>query len=324
MKEEKLPHGTGLQELPVDTRDFSFDQTFGSPDVSELPTEDFFVSEPMEIKDQDINYISDFCAAYAASSVSEDQEGVELVPEYTFAKAKQIVAEDRKAFSEDDIIQTINEFGLNLRDICRASCKFGFLERIYDPFHCNTENRPPRGDLADWRRWPADLDMLAFEHRKSSFFFVDGHNDFFDNIRATLWKNRPEQRSVIVGARWRPSWSKAKGGIISSSVYDINERGGGHAFKIFGQMNVEVNGKKELCLLAQLSNGKKWGDGGIFYFTREVANREIAPFGAYTFKDLSKEKAQTLKDLGIRADAGMTRKILALLWYLVKNLMKKQ
>ena len=324
MNEEKLSHGTGLQELPIDTRDFSFEQTFGSVALSELSKTDFFVSEPLEIKNQDVNYISDFCAAYAASSVSEDQEGVELVPEYTFSKAKQIVAGDRKASSEDELIQTINEFGLNLRDICRAACKFGFLERIYDPFHCNTAQRPPREDLADWRRWPEDLEMLAFEHRKSSFFLVDGGYDFFDNIRATLWKNRPEQRSVIVGARWRSSWSRAKGGVISSSTYDVKETGGGHAFKIFGQMNIEVGGKKEMCLIAQLSNGQNWGDKGIFYFTREVVNREIAPFGAFTFKDLSKEKAQTLKDLGISTNASIMRKIFALLWYLVKNLTKNQ
>lgn len=317
----------GLNELPEDSRDLSHTLAFGSVSLVELPEDDFFVSEPLEFKDQDINYPSDYCAAYASASVSEDQEAVALVPEYSFAKGKKIMAVNEekrlgRPLSEDEIIQIINSFGLNLRDACLAGVKYGFLNREYDPFHCNTTERPPREQLADWRTWPEDLDMLAFDHRKASFFAVDGPNDFFDNIRAVMYQNRLEQRSVVVGTKWRRSWSLSKDGIIHEGMHDESEPGSGHAFKIFGQMKMEINGKPELCLVAQLSNAENFGDKGIFYFTRGVVNRDFPRYGAFTFKDVNKEKAQVMQDLGVSFDAKIGKKFMALVWFIIKSIFK--
>ena len=79
----------GLLPLPKDKKDFSFGSVFGSADLAELPLE-FRIGTPLQIKNQ---FNSDMCTAFGSSSVSEDQEGVLLSPEYIFAKTKQIAGE---------------------------------------------------------------------------------------------------------------------------------------------------------------------------------------------------------------------------------------
>ena len=118
--------------------------------------------------------------------------------------------------------------------------------------------------------------------------------DIFDKIRSTLWKNRHEKRSIVTGCTWRPGWIGAKDGIIPK---DYPDRGFGHAFKIFGQK--KING--EIYLMAQLSNGKGVGDQGIFYFSREVVNREFR-YGTFMFKDMDPKEARYHQDNGTRPD----------------------
>ncbi len=286
-----------LQRLPEDPRDLSHEKVFGSAQLADLPIGDFFVSEPMEIKNQDINYPSDFCAAYAASAVSEDQEALVLVPEYTFAKAKQIIGDP-------------SGYGLNLRDICKAAQRYGFLAREYDPFHCETENRPDRDFLADWKNWPEDLDMLAYDHHKNSFFKVDGPYDTFDNFRSALWMNRGEQRSILTGLDWRPSYENAVGGFIDVDTAQPGEVTRGHAIKIFGQM--EAKGK--MWLVGQLSDGIEVGDKGIYYFSREVVNRDFT-YGAFTFKDMPKDLAMVHNELNYKVGAGIGEKLWKFILY---------
>lgn len=290
-----------LLPLSEDERDFSHDRVFGSTALADLPDGDFFASEPLEIKNQDINYTSDFCAAYAAAAVSEDQEGMALCPEYTFAKAKQLKGD-------------FSAYGLNLRDICQAGCKFGFLAREYDPFHCETENRPDRDYLANWNNWPGDLDMLAWEHAKNSFFKVDGPYDTFDNFRSVLYKNASEQRSILTGALWRESWKDARGAYVDVGSYDESERGNGHAFKVFGWMQA----KGKTWLVAQLSDGVENGDKGIYYFSREVVNKEFV-FGAFTFKDMSKETAAVSHEYGFKPTDGFWQKAVKIIMYVLNK-----
>lgn len=273
MENEKK--GYGLQPLTEDKRDFSHDVVFGSPKLAELPTGDFFVSHPLKIKDQGM---TDFCAGYAAAAVSEDQEDVEINPEYTWQIAKAMIGEE-----------AWKEWGMNLRDICKAAVATGFLDQEYYPF----ENQEVDRDfLANPANWPKDLAMLAADHRKNSFFAVDGPYDTFDNFRAVMYANRTGRRSILTGVKWRQSWEATPGGVIPKSY---EEEGTGHALKIFGQMDIHG----ELHLVAQLSNGEEIGDKGLFYFPREVINKEFV-FGAFTFKDMPKDYAQYHNENGIR------------------------
>lgn len=251
----------GLQKLPEDKRDFNFGAVFKLPKLSELP-EEFEVARPLVIKNQGE---SDMCAAYALTAVSEDQEEVELNPEYQFAKIKQIEG-------------NYETWGANLRDACKSAVKFGSVKQT----DINDIIKVADINMSNWRNWPISYDELAREHAKESYFSVDGPYDAFDNIRVVLWANRGQKRSILTGITWKNSWTGAEGGIINKIS---EEKGLGHAFKIFGW--------KGEFLKVQLSNGTGIGDNGIFYISREVANKELT-YGIYTFKDMPVEKVKYL------------------------------
>ena len=85
----------GLLPLKKDNRDYSYTKVFGA--LVLLPTSDFLVGETYMIEDQKG---SDYCTAYAVSTISEIQEGIDLDPLYAFAKIKQI-AGDWKPWGAD-------------------------------------------------------------------------------------------------------------------------------------------------------------------------------------------------------------------------------
>lgn len=106
----------GLKELPADPRDFSLGQFIDWPKLEDLPEEYELVT--LEVKNQQE---TDMCAAFAATTLSEIQEGVLLSPEYAFAKTKQI---------EGDYLS----WGTNLRSICKMMTKIGIIEAKDAPF----------------------------------------------------------------------------------------------------------------------------------------------------------------------------------------------
>ncbi len=103
--------------------------------------------------------------------------------------------------------------------------------------------------------------MLAADHRKASYFDVDGPHDTFDNIRNVIWQNRSEHRSVLTGTLWRKEWTEYGDGIIPTEYGQDSI--GGHAIKVFGWMEV----KGEPHLIVQNSWGTDIGDKGLFYFS---------------------------------------------------------
>lgn len=254
----------GLKELPIDDRDFALGGVFGYAKIEDVPTTDFIVAEPLTIKDQKD---TDYCAGFAVTEVSEDQEGVELSPEYQFFSAKRIAGNKE-------------EWGVDLRTACKSAVKYGSL-----PIFASQEmSGKPRDYILEEKNWPYHSDFVANNYKKSTFFKVEGPYDTFDNIRCALWKNKKNDCTIVTGVKWRFAWIEAKGGIIT----EANGDGFGHAFKIFGQK--VING--ELFLVAQLSNGTQVGDKGLYYFNREVTNSEIGPYGIFMLTDVSKEDAQ--------------------------------
>lgn len=296
--------GKGLLPLLTDKRDFSHSAVFGSIAVDDLPTRDFLVAVPLEIKDQDINYPSDYCTSYASSECGEDEDQVIFVPEYSFQRAKDILAVSQG-------VQVYSQFGLNLRDICNSAVQYGFLPRINDPFRCDTMDRPARDTLIASGAWPAELDSIAANYKKASYFAVDGPHDLFDNIRSVMWMNLAERRSVEVGCLWRESWSAAPQGIIPE-IYE--EQGSAHAFKFCGQKTINGN----LYLVAQLSDGPTFGDDGFFYFSRAVVNREFGTYGSFTYSHMPPDSAEWHVTNGVSIYDSFTLKVLKL----VSNLMK--
>lgn len=295
---ENLPRGSGLLPLPPklgDERpDFPHAAVFGSPAPETLPLE-YKVGEPLIIKDQGG---LDFCAGFAASEVSEDQELIELNPHFSFMIAKKLMNDD-----------AWKSWGIDLRSMCDGAVKVGFIEERQFPF-INDDRRNDRNFLADWENWPLEeMELLAESHKKESFWdAATGPYDLFDNIRAAMWAARQEARSVLTGCLWRNgSWvsSDAKGVIPKEYGPD----GSGHAFKVLGWK--QING--EPYLIIQNSWGSDVGDGGLFYFPREVVNKEFI-YGSFTFRDMPKEEAVYYVDNGITVFDSLLQKLWKVLW----------
>lgn len=289
--------GGGLAELPDDGRDFSHEAVFGSIRAQDLPTADFMVSPPLVIKDQKD---SDLCTAFATTAASEDQEGVILDPSFTFFATKVLVQKDP------------DSWGADLRSACQSHVDHGALESEFAPFPPSV----PRSMILDEKVWTEDHKADAYEHRKISYFKVDGPHDLFDNIRMRLWMGRFKMQSVITGAGWRPSWTDAPGGMIPLDGEGIPTP---HAFIIKGQRRFP--GESEPRLIAQLSNGDEIGDKGIFYFPREVVNKEFR-FGAFMFEDLPKEKVKTHLYYGTKETDSLLSKFFKIAWKILLDLFK--
>lgn len=278
----------GLQEKIQDTRDLSLGSIFGVPKLKTVPETDFIVSYPKYMKDQKD---TDFCTACAVTAASEDQEDIELSFEFQFAAMCKLKGR-------------FDEWGCDLRTAMKSATKIGSIPKEKAPF--NIQNMAVDRDfVANWKNWPSEIWEEASTHRKDTYYDVDGPYDFFDNIRAALWNHRFEERTIVTGATWRKSWINAPGGIIPTE-YESN--GFGHAFKVFGQKN--INGNLYLC--AQLSNGDV-GDNGIYYFSREVVNKEFSKFGAYMFKDLSREQAEFYNKYKISIHDGIIKQLFKLI-----------
>lgn len=288
----------GLQKLPDDTRDFEYHKVFGSL-KKEYP-DHFIVSEPLKIKDQGS---SDFCTAFALSSVSEDQEKVEINPQFIFAMTRKI---DNKG---------IESYGANLRDACKAVCKFGSIEEIYYPFpDKDIEDPLERAYVANYKNWPDDVNSFAWEYAKNSFFRVDkGPYDVFDNLRSALVMNKEYNRSIFTGCDWYDEWTSSKNGIISEDI--PKKLIGGHAFKIFGFTKIEDTE----YLIAQLSNGEDIGDAGIFYFPRGIVNTFFT-YGAFMFHDMPRERIEHMIDTGIGIHDTVFQRIGKTIINIIKNI----
>lgn len=286
-----------LLPLPYDSRDYSLHAVLGAADFPTIPTEDFDVAEPLEIKDQvDL----DFCTGFGTSETAEDQVGVPLGALWQFAKIKQI-------------LNNWQSYGADLRTAAKSRIQFGSIAESSQPF---TYPDQTRDFLANWANWPIALDDEGAKNKAESFFTVDGPYDLFDNIRVALDTNKAEKCSMIVGSLWYPAWSAAQNGIIPLA-YD-KTLSSGHCFKIFGQ--VTIAGESEPRLKAQLSNSIGFGDKGIFYFPRSVVNAEFGPYGQYLFHPMSQEQAQTYSGAGVNVNDPWYEKAWKLFIYKLKQI----
>lgn len=254
-----------LRELPQDDRDFALGAIFPQINIEDVPLTDFVVAIPKVIKNQGN---TDLCSGYAVTAVSEDQEGVELLPEYQFYKTKKISGD-------------MESWGADLRDACKSVVRYGSLPV---QGHENIKGISRSRVVSD-ETWEDSMDGVANFYKKETYFSITGKYDTFDNIRLALWQHRNNKNSVVTGAKWRSEWLGAKDGILPEQY---GNNGFGHAFKIFGQKNIGGN----LYLVAQLSQGEDVGDKGIFYLPRSLVNREIGKYGIYMLTDISKEDAK--------------------------------
>lgn len=286
----------GLQPKTPDSRDFSLGSLFGTP---EAPVDiSFIIDDLFGVKDQKD---TDFCAAYAATSCSEKQEGVELSPEYQFNVIKKIDGRP-------------DGWGAQLRDTMSSFVKYGSVpqEKSDELLIGTGKGRYDRDFIVKSDQW-RKLDPYAMIFRKKSYFDVDGPYDAFDNIRSQMWTHRKDKCTAIVGTTWRNSWTKQSDGIIPMQY---EEKGFGHAIEIVGQKVI----KDKMYLVAKLSNGEEIGDGGYFYFPREVVNKEFPVYGMYMFKDLSREEVEYLKRNGMTTKMSTLERIFRVIINLIRRI----
>ena len=281
----KKSFGKGLVHDKPGTTYIHQYRLLGAMALSALPNTDFFAGHPLAIKNQGPY---NFCFAFAKDAVVEDEVGIELDPLYSVATACELIGE-------------VEVNGMSLDDICKQETQVGAIEAGIAPY--KVEEGRDAAFLANWLNYPDSFKPLAWEHQRPAAVRVDtGPHDTFDNIRAAMYQNIDEHRSVLTGVMWRDSWTNAPKGFIPAN-YDPTEPGDGHAIKIFGQMN--INGV--LYLVCQNSWGTDVGDGGLFYFPREVVNAEFT-FGAFSFKNIPPAKAQFHSDNNIPLNAGFFAK----------------
>lgn len=280
MNEEKKG---GLNPLPKDERDFQLGAYYSLPSLSELP-ESFSLGEA-DIKHQGD---TDFCTAFASCGASELQEGVRLNPLWSFAKSKEISGD-------------MEEWGQDLRTALKVHTKFGAVEMS------EMEVDNPR----DIKTYSPLLEEEAKKHKKKTYLSVSGKYDDFDNIRASIWKFRSENRAVVFGIQF--GWPLSQ--IIMENPA---ENGFGHALFALGWKVINDIPYLEVVN----SYGKDAGENGKHYFGRDVINKWTEQYGAFMFVDMPPEDMKRLLDANIKETDSIFTKILKELWYLIKSITK--
>lgn len=259
----------GLQPLKKDERDLKLGSLSLLPKIEELPAG--FQLKGVKIKNQ---RDSDFCSSHMSCTMSEFQEDIELEPSWSFAVSKML--------TEDP-----ESYGQNLRDAFKAHVKFGALPSSESPF--SLENKDDKF-LRRIDNWP-DLFNKALPYKKQSYVFITGQYDHFDNIRASMWKFRDEERAVGLGVVW--SWPMTQ--MIMDTYSDF---GGGHAISCVGWKTID--GKPYLII--QNSYGEQAGDKGYHYFSREVINKFVGMYGAGMFVDLPVQRLRYLAEHNLKIE----------------------
>jgi hypothetical protein len=272
----------GLVPMSENPKDLKFGAIYKLPKLEEIDDE-FVVGTPLKLKNQEE---TDICTAASSTAVSEDQEEVELDMLFQFAAGKAIQIRDEDA--------TLESWGCDLRSMAKSYVEYGSLEQKDTPFNLKDT---PRAIYADIKNYPSELLKKAEIHKKESYMFISGPYDYFDNIRATLWKNRDLKKTMMVGTTWCPQWTGAERGIINFDGTPLF----GHALKFFAVTRI-LDLEGEQFIEAQLSNGTDIGNYGYFYFTRSVVNKYFAPYGGVIFTDLPKEEARYYQDNGIKVE----------------------
>lgn len=285
----------GLPRKP-DYRDFSHTQRFGALSVSQFPAE-FDVGTPIYIKEQEY---TDLCGGMGGAAIREDTEFVELSPEWIFKEVKRLMG-DPKSFGSDP-------------DTLFRVLLSGCLEAKDSPF---TWAKDGRDFVANWKNWPASLDMLARAHKAGSHFKVDGPYNHFNNLRSALLTLNPtaikKKQSILVGTPFYPEWNTPGSDGTLPDQYNFYNFSW-HIWKIRGwKMRA---GQPRLT--GQLSQGLDYGEQGLVYFSENQINKLFAVPGSFarTFTDDDAEAMKTLQ-------WGITQKMYDILIQILGELAKQ-
>ena len=108
-------------------------------------------------------------------------------------------------------------------------------------------------------------------YKANNYYSVDGPYDLFDSVRSAIYLNSinsdGEKTPVEGGVMWYNEWTSPSGMIPE----DYSSELGLHAVKLAGWTS--INGI--LYIVCQNSWGEIEGNGGLFYFPRDIFNRQF-------------------------------------------------
>ena len=252
---------TGLLETKPDGRDFKLGKIIKWIDLKDLPEN--FELEPISIKNQGD---TDFCTAFATCGMSEIQEEVELNPYWSFAAGKEISGNPEK-------------WGQDIRTALKAHLEpYGAVEEKEIDYWRKNDFKGETNILRYIENYPKEMLEKAKEHRKQSFFKVEGYPREWtpsDAIRSAMYLFRDKKRAVGIGVKWNYKLS-------DTFITEPSDDGFGHM--------MYIRGWKKHMFIVQNSYGKEAGENGTHYFSEEVINKTVKKYGAYLFVDEDPEE----------------------------------
>ena len=286
--------GGGLLPLEGDSRDWMLHDHFG---VLAVPFADFACSDDPVILGQTELPLT---AALAVGQTCQNRGSEGHDPMYTYAAARHLSHKD-----------PTRGWGCDLRSACKAVVRHGLLPAALAPFQ-------PHDGVARWGAWSSwegmdELHKAASSRKKGAFFAIDPPPrgmDLFDALLSASYGLLPARRPIVTGVKWRGEWTLQREGVVPQRPC----KGGLLcAVRVLGQRI--INEVAHLVVAPNLGRGV--GDNGLFYFCREVANREMR-YGSFAFRDLaasgipllSAGSTQTILDK--RGDVEAVLKLLAL------------
>lgn len=129
--------------------------------------------------------------------------------------------------------------------------------------------------IADWRNWPSELFSKAAVYRTSLIpYYVDGPYDTFDNIRSALYQAFLANETGVVKAFgwWYGSWNLQANNPRHKGILELPEVSetpvSRHRYTFIDWQ--DIGGKT--YLVAILTQGTGFGDGGACYMDRNTVN----------------------------------------------------
>lgn len=218
---------------------FSHAKTFGAP-TELLPQT--LGRTVLYIKDQGT---SNYCTAAARSAAGSYLWGREMSFEYQTAK-------------EGEVLGAPIYFGTDPNTADKACELYGFLPNEDSPEHFFQDGwtKP-----ADWRFYPPVLDGTATQYIVGTPFNV--YPDF-DSIKEALFQGKDDNAVVVANGYWFDNWEDLADYFVPMPGNMVTR----HSYLFIDWTT--LNGKE--YLIAQLSQGTAYGNGGILLMSKETVN----------------------------------------------------
>lgn len=290
----------GSKPLEYDRRQFSHSRYFGTLPIWQLP-KNGLGRTPFNLNNQGF---TNFCTACATSEANAFLRGKEMSFEFQAAKIGQLAGAPILG-------------GADPRIAMKAGILFGSLQRELAPL---TLEKDGAATVADYKNWPAPLDLQAGQNEDASYFQIDdGPYDAFDNISAALYDAYLERKAkgendkqdvAMFFTQWFPQMDtttvdfvppKPLAGVrpLFSVIRDFfasifPSLFGGEAWHAY----ICIDWRDENYLKIQNSYGNAWGDGGVQYFSRETVNALMADYraGAFMYREVNPKDVQSWQE----------------------------